>query len=111
MRTLGARRGRHKDTIGRVREKLSALLRAEGFDIEPIDLRWSDGQNSHVTEDCFRWDAYVKTATRDDCPDVPPGCKVFLYSWDSMTLCARKGIIVDKDRDIAWSYQIHARED
>lgn len=109
MRTLGATRGRSKNTVGRVREKLAALLRAEGFDVDPFDLRWSDGQNSHATEDCYRWDAYVPGSTRDDMPPLPPKVKVYLHSWDSMTLCASKGIIVDKDG--AWEYEIHARED
>ncbi len=111
MRTLGATRGRSKNTVGRVREKLAALLLAEGFDIDPFDLRWADGQNSHVTEDCVRWDVYVSNCTRSDCPSIPPSVKVYISSWDTMTLCVRKGIVVARDPDTPWRYEIHARED
>lgn len=110
MRTLGATRGRSKTTVGRVREKLAALLLTEGFDVDPFDLRWADGQNSHVTEDCVRWDTYPTACMRTDSPPTPPGVKVYIYSWDTMTSCARYGIVVDPDADIPWRYQVHSRE-
>lgn len=107
MRTLGATRGRSKNTVGRVREKLAALLRHQGFEIDAYDLRWADGQNSHVTEDCIRWDGWATACGRADCPPIPPGVRVYLHSWDTMSLCARVGIVVVED-DLPWSYEVHA---
>ena len=107
MRTLGATHGRSKNTVGRVREKLAALLRQQGFEIDAFDLRWSDGQNSHATEDTYRWDGYATACGRADCPPLPPGVKVYLHSWDTMSLCTRVGILAVED-DIPWSYEIHA---
>lgn len=109
MKRSRTRRGRRKHEVGRVREKLGALLRAEGFDVEGEELFWADGQNSHVTEDCYRWDAYVRGATRSDMPPIIPGTRIYLHSWDSMTLCVRRGIEVVKDADATQSYEIHAR--
>lgn len=103
--------GRRAGTVGRVREKLAELLTAQGIDVDPFNLRWADGQNSHVTEDCVRWDAYVESVTRDDCVPMPPGVKTYIYSWDTMTKCVSHGIVVTKDTDMPWSLEIHANTD
>jgi len=106
-----SRDGRNKHRVGRVRERLADLLRSEGFDVDGSELFWADGQNSHQTEDCYRWDAYIPGASRTDMQPLPPGVKIYLHSWDSMTLCVRRGIEVAKDQDSAWSYEIHALGD
>lgn len=108
---FGRRRGRDRHSVGRIREKLAELLRAEGFDVDGSELFWSDGQNSHQTEDCYRWDAYVLAATRSDMQPLPPGVKIYLHSWEPMTLCVRRGIVVTKDDDSPWAYEIHVKEE
>lgn len=100
--------GRRTNEIGRVREKLAALLLAEGIDIDPYDLRWQDGAYATVHWDCCKWYGEGKSIGRADCPD---GFSVHVSSWSTMTECARYGIELSHDeRDLRGTYEISARE-
>lgn len=100
--------GRRSNKVGRVREKLAALLLAEGIDIDPRDLSWQDGAYATVQWDCAKWFGDGKSVGRSDCPD---GFSVRISSWSTMTECARYGIDLSHDsRDLRGTYEISARE-
>lgn len=100
--------GRRANQVGRVREKLAALICAQGFFIDAADLRWVDGQYSHVTDDCERWTGHGKIGTG---AALPWDMDAQFYSWDTMTDCARHGIIIEHCHDDpATIFQVHAKE-
>lgn len=102
------RGGRRSDQIGRVREKLAALLLAEGIDIDPFNLMWQDGAYATAHWDCCKWSGHGVSLGRDDCP---AGISVHVSSWDTMTECARYGIELSHDsRDLPGTYEVSARE-
>jgi hypothetical protein len=103
-RRRGGRRGHE---VGRVREKLAALLLAEGIDIDPYALRWQDGAYATAQWDCCKWFGDGKSVGRADRPD---GFSVHVSSWDTMTECARYGIDLSHDsRDLPGTYEVSVR--
>lgn len=96
-------RRRNSHAIGRTRTKLAQLLEAAlaetdavkshmfAFTVAPGDLHAAQGSNrTSASSDCYRWEGAAYTPTR-----LP----VFFYSYETMTRCVRKGIVLVEDHD------------
>lgn len=84
-----------RDRVGRVREKLSALLDAVGIEIQPENLSSQIPVYATAQWDCCSWygDGYSRTIREQFAlPDDGPGNMIHVFSYDTMTMCARYGI-------------------
>lgn len=71
--------------MSRIIDKLTAMLEAEGYEVHA--LRPATGfWRSSPHADCYRWEA-----------QVTKGHQFSMGSWDTMTECAKMGIVVLKD--------------
>lgn len=70
---------------GRIARKVMSLLEAEGF--RDIQIQAATGYYRTSTyDDTYRWEGY---ATRSG-----DGVRLAIGSWDTMTACAKYGIVV-----------------
>jgi hypothetical protein len=80
---------RRRGEPGRVKWRLSELLRAAGIEVSPYDFWTQDGGYRHRNWDLARWGAH-------DAKWIDPINKysgtLHVYSWDTMTDCVRYGI-------------------
>jgi hypothetical protein len=99
---------------GRTKERLAALLRAEGFEVHAEDLcdvrgHWRTSKYAIV----YRWECFGNAKRPGDFP-LCPDMGVSLASWDTMTACVRRGIVVQQESKmsppgLATAYEIHAK--
>jgi len=90
---MSGARGRH---YGRTRRRLVELLEAEGF--RDVSIAAAQGrERSDVRHDIYRWEGYAMKNT----------ISCTLYSWDTMTLCVRNGIVLQNES--SWSFDVSAK--
>lgn len=92
---------RWKDNVGKTRLKLLKLLQDSGLTINDPHCFWiQQGAYRSRYWDLARWGADWSL----------PGSDLIytIFSWDTMTDCARHGIIVEKDGNLGW--EVHAKE-
>jgi hypothetical protein len=83
-----AKRGNSKRK--NLRERLSARLAEAGYDVDPASFTPAQGWcRSAPHADTYRWEAFANG----------PG-RAWLTSYDTMTDCARYGVIVDDDGEV-----------
>jgi len=81
-RRIRGRKRYDKNTVGRTRERLSRMLKAEGYDIEPYELSATQGRYRSDTRcDIVRWEAFF---THDN-------IQRSMCSWFTMTEIVRSG--------------------
>lgn len=69
--------------VGKVRIKLAARIKELlDVDVQPENIQRTNPNHRHF-EDCVAW----------DCWGLQRGRRVQVHSWDTMTVCARKGIV------------------
>lgn len=93
-----------------MRERLARLLCAEGFEVYPEDLRPAQGrERSDWRLDIQRWNGHGRVT--DGRYGLAPGFGVQFDSWDTMTDCVRRGIVLDRDsRSSAGVFDVSAKE-
>jgi|GEM_PF-3739588 len=95
------------------REKLAALLREHGIQVEADELRANTGYWSHAQQDCYRWECFLSTAGEGFTFNghvFIPGESIHLTSWDTMTECARRGIVLGNyERDLYFQIEVSAK--
>ncbi len=85
--------------IGRTREKLAALLEAQGFTVHPEDLHAAKGAwRTRVQLDTERW--YGKGVAHNH-PTIRDGWEVHFSSWFTMTVLCKAGRVEAKQDDRA----------
>lgn len=80
--------------MSRPRDRLRALLEKEGFVVDFFDVP----RGYWRQQDCHRWEAW---ATKAGMP-----VRINLVSWDTMTKCARRGIVITEER--SWYFDVSA---
>lgn len=96
-------------TVGATRWRLAARLAEVGLAAAPEDLRPAQGrERSDWRLDIHRWDGFATTT--DGRYGLIAGATVGLSSWDTMTACARQGVVIDKDQN-GGALWVSARED
>ena len=78
------------------KEKLESLLDAEGFRVTLL----FGAKGYWRKEDVARWEAWA----------IKDGQKVYLYSYSTMTSCARKGISISIDQGIPRYFYVDCKE-
>lgn len=94
---------------GRLRWKMAEMLQALGVEITPYTIYPTTGwYRTSRYADCYRWEGWGKTRAL---LNLPVGFDVHIYSWDTMTACARQGIeLYQSDDGDRWSFGVAALE-
>ena len=103
-------RRRRSAEPGRYRLRLAERLQALGIEIEAEDIDPAKGRwrNRTAAGDGTRWWARGKAAGIDD---LPLGYKVLINGYDTVKLCAARGVTLDLSfRGLAGMYDAHACE-
>ncbi len=73
-----------------LRARLAKLFLAEGYIVKEEEFYPARGHyRSSPYADCFRWEAFGHA--------VGGGPSVYFTSWETMTKCAKRGIVLTKD--------------
>lgn len=85
--------------MSRVRRRLRERLRDEGFEVSLNDFRPAlGGERTSVLSDIYRWTAPAVDAKGHRCR---------LYSWSTMTDCARYGVeVYHEEGDSVWEWNV-----
>jgi hypothetical protein len=99
-----------KDRVGRVRERLAAMLDELGFDVDPSDLDSQYPVYATAQWDCCSWSGrgYSRAIKQKyGLSENGSGNLVHFASWSTMTECVRKGITVSKEDH---AYEVSPKE-
>jgi hypothetical protein len=87
--------GRSRHVVGRTRERLAALLEAQGFVVQPEALWWNDGYYATAHMDCAKWGGRGLIGTYPS--RFPSDWDATFSSWCTMAECVRYGIDLSED--------------
>jgi len=83
-------------------DRLAALI--EGIGFRNVILRPAKGAyRTDVRHDVYRWQG---SAVTHGYAHLPDGLDVLFASWDTMTDCAKHGVILDAERDSTTSFLV-----
>ena len=75
--------------VGKTRRKLAEMLcQLTGVLVEPEDIKMTNPRERYYRDNCA-WDCWGTLPAKDGNPHR----KVHLYSWDSMGVCVKNGIV------------------
>lgn len=97
--------GRSSQVVGKTRERLAALLEAQGFVVQPEALWWNDGIYGTVLMDCAKWGGTGRVGTYP-C-GLPSDYGVSFSSWDTMTECVRYGFEISDEGGAM--FEVHSK--
>lgn len=90
---------------GRVRERLAELLAEAGVVVHALAAA-QGRERSDATFDIYRWEAHGVTRGM---PGAPDGILCWVTSYDTMTDCVRRGLVLDRDEKSMWAFDAYAK--
>ncbi len=87
---------------GRTRVKLAALLEAQGFRVDPLDLR--PAQGAWRTDKRLDTNPWEGIGTAHNHPTFPEGWQIIFSGESTMTRCVRYGLQVTEDTRASYGY-------